>query len=474
MANLHNARKAKTALVSIVGSVPAGGVSSPLEAGRESNIELAALNVSSWVRQAGKNETLVSDTIGAVSVASGFPEQIATLIVPEDSSLSEVEGNTPPLSSAPAEAPDEQLISQAIKALESGNHCAIMLGGRALQEPNLSLVAKLAAKYDVPLLSEVFPSRMQRGRGIPMVERIAYLAEMAEVQLRGLKHLVIIDTKAPVSFFAYPGKASYLVPDGCAVHQLVEPKHDITALLTQVCEQTGAIHCQPQLQPSVQVKLPKGALTGDKACDVIAALMPQNAIISDESQTSGAKLMAKTAGCPPHDLLTLTGGSIGQGFPVAVGAAVACPDRPVITMTGDGSAMYTIQSLATMVREELNVTAIVFNNQSYSILNVELERVGVEGNAGPKAKSQLDLRGPNLDFVAIGKGMGVPSVSVHTCEDFARELESAIKTPGPHFIEVNIPPTISGLKLKLLPAILAGLKHLPRPLAKALKNAIAP
>ncbi|MDA8658894.1 acetolactate synthase large subunit [Luminiphilus sp.] len=482
-ANLHNARKAKTPMINIVGSQARGDIGladiAAADVMRESDIEAVAHNISQWVHTSESAEKLPSEVLTAVSVATGRPTQISTLIVPED--VLRVE-NVEPVQAMPvinatrsAEAViDKTALDEILGALKQGKDCAIMVGGRALCEPHLSLVAKIAKKSGARIISEVFPARVQRGSGRPTVERLAYLAEMAEVQLRGLKHLVIVDTKPPVSFFAYPGKASYLVPDGCSVHSLVAPEDDIASTLTSVSEQLGATNVEPALQGPVKTKLPKGRLTGDKACDVIAAFLPENAIVSDEAQTSGAKLMAKTAGCPKHDLLTLTGGAIGQGLPVAVGAAVACPNRPVIAMTGDGSAMYTIQSLFTMVQEQLDVTTIIFNNFSYAILNVELERVGVEGDAGPKAKSQLDLSGPNLDFVEIGNGMGMSSVRVDTCEDFASELQQALTEPGPHLIEVVIPPTITGLKLKILPALLNGLKYLPTPMARALKNAIAP
>mgnify|MGYP000440721534 CR=1 FL=1 len=484
-ANLHNARKAKTPMINIVVSEAQGDIAAA-DVMRESDIEAVAGNISQWVHTSQSADKLPGDAAHAVSVATGYPTQISTLIVPEDvlsveniEAVQAMAANKATLTSAHAAVIDETTLDETVldeilRALKKGKDCAIMVGGRALCEPHLSLVAKIAKKSGARLISETFPARMQRGSGRPTTERLAYLAEMAEVQLRGLKHLIIVDTKAPVSFFAYPGKTSYLVPDGCTVHSLVTPENDIASTLTRVAEQLGATNVALALQQPVKTQLPKGKLTGDKACDIIAAFMPENAIVSDESQTSGVKLMAKTAGCPKHDLLTLTGGAIGQGLPVAVGAAVACPSRPVIAMTGDGSAMYTIQSLSTMVQEQLDVTTIIFNNFSYAILQVELERVGVEGNAGPKAQSQLDLRGPNLDFVEIGGGMGMSAVRVDTCQDFANELQKALAQPGPHLIEVVVPPTITGLKLKILPSLLSSLKHLPTPLARALKNTIAP
>jgi acetolactate synthase-1/2/3 large subunit len=208
-------------------------------------------------------------------------------------------------------------------------------------------------------------------------------------------------------------------------------------------------------------------------CQAIGAVLPENAIISDEAQTSGVTLAGQTAGAPPHDVLALTGGSIGQGLPVAVGAAIACPDRPVIALEADGSAMYTIQSLWTMAREQLDVTVVVFNNRSYGILNVELARVGAH-RAGPKASAQLDLSGPDLDFVKLGEGLGVPSQRADSPERLTEAIERAIAEPGPHLIEAVIPSVFSPRQLKAMPYALRALELLPRPVAAAVKRRLYP
>ncbi|MCE3285057.1 MAG: acetolactate synthase large subunit, partial [Steroidobacteraceae bacterium] len=322
-------------------------------------------------------------------------------------------------------------------------------------------------------LAEVFPTRIERGAGLPHVERIAYLAELASVQLAGLDNLILVDAKAPVSFFAYPGKQSYLVPEGCSVHELAGPAHDALGSLERLVRIVGAEQSAPTLHASMRPGRPRGKFTADKVCKAIGHLLPDDAIIVDEAQTSGVMLPLMTAGAPRHDVLALTGGAIGQGLPCAVGAAVASPDRPVLALVGDGSAMYTIQALWTMAREQLNVVAVILNNRAYSILNVELQRVGA-ADAGPKAKAQLDLRNPALDFVQMGRSMGVPSVRATTTADFVAALERAFKTPGPHLIEAVVPSSISGLKLKLLPRVLGSLSGLPAPLGRAIKRKLAP
>jgi acetolactate synthase-1/2/3 large subunit len=247
---------------------------------------------------------------------------------------------------------------------------------------------------------------------------------------------VLVDVKSPVSFFAYPGKASDLVPDGCRVHVLAPPAGDVTAALALLGERVGA--GPTPTQPAVRPDPPTGALTADAVCAALGALLPEGAIVSDEGNTSGLSAAAHTAGAPPHDWLCLTGGAIGQGLPVAVGAAVACPDRRVVALEADGSALYTLQSWWTMAREGLDVTTILFNNRSYAVLNMELGRVGAEAG-GPRAKDMLDLSRPDLDFTALATGMGLHASRATTADELVDQLGRALATPGPSVIEAMVP-----------------------------------
>ena len=471
LANLHNARKGKSPIVNIVGDHAT--YHTKYDAQLQSDIETAARNVSAWVRTSQSTEALPHDAVEAIAAAQGPPGQVATLILPADVSWGEgAQPAAPPPPPAPPVAAEETVANIA-KTLRDGKRTAILLGGRALCEPGLVAAAKVAAATGATLFAEVFPTRFERGAGLPHVERIAYLAELASVQLAGLQHLVLVDAKAPVSFFAYPGKKSYLVPDGCEVHELAAPSDDAVGSLDALVEALGAGGAQPPLQQPVRPATPTGPLTADKVCQAIAAAMPENAIVSDEAQTSGVTLASHTAGAPRHDLLTLTGGAIGQGLPVAVGAAIAAPDRPVIALDGEGSAMYTVQALWTMAREELDITVVIFNNRSYAILNIELQRVGAE-SGGPRAKSQLDLEGPNIDFVKVAEGLGVPAVRADTCEAFTAAFDRALNEPGPHLIEALVPSEYTGLRLKLMPRALNTLEKLPRPLARAAKRKFYP
>jgi acetolactate synthase-1/2/3 large subunit len=437
LANLHNARKGKVPIVNIVGDHAT--YHTKYDAQLQSDIETSARNVSSWVRTSQSTEALPRDAVEAIAAAQGPPGQVATLILPADVSWSEGAQPAPPPPAPDPPVASAETVARVAAALR-GRRTAILLGGRALREPGLLAAAKVAAATGTQLYAEVFPTRFERGAGLPPVERIAYLAELASVQLDGLKHLVLVDAKAPVSFFAYPGKKSYLVPDGCEVHELAAPTDDALGSLEALVQELGAGDARPLLQPPSRPARPTGPLTADKVCQAIGAILPEGAIISDEAQTSGVTLASHTAGAPRHDVLALTGGAIGQGLPVAVGAAVACPDRPVLALDGEGSAMYTIQALWTMAREQLDVTVVIFNNRSYAILNIELERV----------------------------------VRADTCEAFNDALDRALAEPGPHLIEAVVPSTYSGLRLRVMPRALNVLGKLPRPLAKAAKRRFYP
>ncbi len=476
LANLHNARKGKVPVLNIVGDHATHHVK--YDAQLQSDIETVARNVSpGFVRTSQSTAALCRDAVDALAAARGLPGQVATLILPADVSWGEGgQPCPPPPASAPQPADDAtvQAIAHLItQARHSGEKTVLLLGGHALREAALLDAARIAAHSGVQLLAECFPTRMERGAGLPFVERLAYLAEMAGVQLAGARHLVLVDSKSPVSFFAYPGKKSDLVPEGCAVHTLAAPEQDAAASLARLAQALGAGSAQPPLQAAQRPDRPRGVLTAPKVCKAVGHLLPERAILIDEAITSGLMLGVMTQGAPRHDLITLTGGAIGQGLPNAVGAAIACPDRPVIALIGDGTAMYTLQALWSMAREQLNVTAIVFNNASYSVLNVELDRVGA-GAGGAKARAQLDLHGPQLNFAQLAQGMGVHAVRAQTAEDFTQALDYALAHSGPHLIEALVPESLSGAKRKVLPWLLKSLPSLPQPVAQALKKKIAP
>ena len=451
LANLHNARRAQTPLLNVIGDHALSH--KRFDAPLESDIDSLARTVSGWVRRTARSADVAADAAEGVAAALGPPGGVATLILPADVSWSGGAEPAPPVPSRPPSVVPGPVIEGAAGALRggrgdgahpagggrgdgahaAGGACVILLGGAALRRPGLEAASRIAAATGARLLCETFPARLERGAGLPGLERLAYLAEFAQSQLAGTTRLILAGARVPVSFFAYPGLPSSLVPDGCQVHTLAAPGEDACGALAALAERV-APGTRPQVQRAERPALPGGKLTAQTAAAVIGALLPEGAIVSDEANTSGLSLPAATAGAPPHDWLTLTGGAIGQGLPVATGAAVACPDRSVLALGSDGSAMYTIQALWTQAREELDVTTVIFSNRRYAILDLELQRVGAVAD-GEMARSLLDLSRPDLDFTALARGMGVPAARAASAGEFAGELRRALAEPGPHLIE---------------------------------------
>jgi acetolactate synthase I/II/III large subunit len=437
LANLHNARRARTPLVNIVGDHAT--YHQQYDAPLQSEIDSVARAVSGWMRTTVRTGDVARDAADAVAAATSPPGRVGTLILPADVSWGEgAEPAKPTPPAARAVVPDD-LVDAIAKVLVSGEPCGLLVGGSATSERGLVAASRVANATGAKLLGETFPARLERGAGRPPLERLGYLAEFMTAQLAGLRHLVLVDAKEPVSFFAYPEKPSYLVPDGCDVYVFAAGADDAVGALEHLADVVGG--ADPTIQPAQRPDRPSGELTGEAVANAVGALLPEGAIVSDEANTAGLWLAAATAGAPPHDSLTLTGGAIGQGLPVATGAAVACPDRKVVCLEADGSAMYTLQALWTQAREGLDVTTVIFNNRSYAILNLELSRVGAE-SPGPKALDMLDLSRPDLDFAALAKGMGVPAASATTADELVTALERGLAEPGPFLVDAVLPPRL--------------------------------
>ncbi|MEE6136742.1 acetolactate synthase large subunit [Mycobacterium sp. 050128] len=437
LANLHNARRAHVPMVVVVGDHAT--YHKKYDAPLESDIDALAGTVSGWVRRTATAADVALDAAEAIA-ASRARSLISTLILPADVSWSD---GAQPAAAPPARpaSADPLLAPEVAEVLRSGEPAVIMVGGDATRGPGLAAAARIAEATGARWLCETFPTRLERGAGVPAVERLAYFAEAAAAQLDGAKHLILAGAKSPVSFFAYPNMPSDLVPAGCEVHVLADylgAADALIALADEIAPGTVA-----PLAAASRPQLPTGALTSASAAEVIGALLPERTIVVDESNTSGLLLAQATAGAPAHDWLTLTGGAIGYGIPTAVGAAVAAPDRPVLCLESDGSAMYTIAGLWTQARENLNVTTVLYDNSAYDILRIELQRVGAGSAPGPKALDLLDLSRPTMDFVKISEGMGVPARRVSTAEEFADALREGFAEPGPHLIDAVV-PSITG------------------------------
>ncbi len=433
LANLHNARRASTPIVNIVGDHAT--YHAQYDAPLASDITGFARPVSSWVHTSTSALTVAADGARAVQAARSAPGGIATLILPADTAWNEAGEAALPLAATPFAEVSGDAIDAAAKVLKNGKRTAILLRGAALRKAGLDTAGRIAAISGARLLCDTFAPRLERGAGIVAVERLPYFAEQIVDFMSAFDQLLLVGSKPPVSFFAYPDKPSWCTPEGCAISVLAHPHEDGVAALEAVATAIGAPREAAGRAVLERPGAPAGGLNQFSIGQIVGALLPENVIVSDEAATSGLGIAFATANAPAHDHLALTGGSIGQGIPVATGAAVACPHRKVLALQGDGGGMYTLQALWTQAREKLDVTNVIFANRSYSILNIELARVGA-GEAGPQALSMLDLHNPELDWCLLARGMGVEASKATTTDEFAAQFADAMKSRGPRLIEV--------------------------------------
>ncbi len=437
LANIHNAKRAGSGMVNIVGehSLSHLKYDPPLN----SDIEGLARPLSHWVRKIESAGAIAWDTANAVRQASAHPGRIATLILPGDASWQDAGAPcpVPPFQSAERKAPSAARIEAIAKILRSGETVMLVLANKATRGRALELAGRIAAGTGCRLGTQFFTARIERGAGRTPLERIPYAVALAADFLKDIRHLVTVETREPVAFFSYPGKPSLLKPESTQVHALVETDEDSELAFEMLAEALGLSSTTPLRQAAIETPAPSGVLTPLSIAHALAASIPENCIVVDESLTTGRETMGYTVGAKPHDLLNNLGGSIGYGTPVATGAALACPDRRVFCMVGDGSAMYTIQSLWTQARENLNVTTIIFANNQYAILKAEYTNMGA-GTPGPQAMAMIDIGRPTIDWVAMAKSMGVPGTSVSTAEGFCAALKRSCSESGPQLIEVKL------------------------------------
>ncbi len=435
LANLHNARRAHTPIVNVVGEHAT--YHRHLDAPLTSDIEGFAAPVSGWLQVSESADEVARDGAAAIAASMAAPGQIATLILPADTAWTETGAPIASLPAVQGPAPANSNMDRLREIFRSGEPVALLLNGSATVGPGLALAGKIARATGAQLVGDTFISRISRGAGQPGVERLPYFAEQAIEFLSRFRHLVLVDTKAPVSFFAYPGVPSELTPEGCACHTLASPGEDAVGALQALADalsisgdDTGALSRQ---QPAA----PTGELTPEKIAQAVAHLLPEGCIVVNEAATGGFAIPAMTAQSAPHDWLDLTGGAIGMGIPAATGAAIACPDRRVLNLQADGSGMYTLQALWTQAREGLDITTIIFANRKYAILQVEFMRVGAH-NPGRRAMDMMELDRPELRWVELAAGMGVPGEQVTSADALTAALARSIATPGPYLIEAVI------------------------------------
>jgi acetolactate synthase-1/2/3 large subunit len=432
LANLHNARKASSGIVNVVGEHATYHVKH--DAPLTSDIEGIARPVSGWVRTSPSSRAVAADGAAAIVAARTAPGQVATLILPADTAWGDADG-VAPIPAVPARAAvDAATIDRCAQALRSGEPAMLMLTGLAVRERGLALAGRIATATGARVIAQGSNARIQRGAGRVPIERLPYPVDQALAVLKDVRHLILVGAKAPVAFFAYPDKPSVLTPEGCQIHRLATIAEDSIGALEALAEAVGTKKSGAVVQQPSRPALPTGALSPETLAAALGALLPEGAIVSDESVTTGRGFFKATAGAPPHDWMNNMGGSIGLGLPLATGAAVACPDRKVVCLEGDGSGMYTVQSLWTQAREGLDVTTVVFANRTYAILRHELTGVRA-GTPGPKAADMLDIGRPDLDWVSMARGMGVPAGRAATAEEFAKQFAAGLAAPGPYLIE---------------------------------------
>jgi len=436
-ANLHNARKAGTPLLNIVGNHPHYhiGYDAPLT----SDIDTLARNFSAWIKSCSTAATLAQDGVEAVTATlranPGSLGQIATLIMGADAAWGPSPG--PAL---PAPVPRRAMIdpehAEAIaRLLARGENAVLLLDHAALSPAALTAASRISGKSGCRLITGVFPARIDGGPGAVRVERMPYFPEQILATLEGARHVILVGAQAPATFFAYESTSGRPIPENCEIHVLARIEEDAVDALTQVAEALQAPTALVRHFERADLPVPSGALTTRSIAQAVALTLPQDAIVTTDSG-GGNAAYPLCQGAAPHSWLSLAGGSIGQGGPAATGAALACPERRVLALLGDGGAAYTIQCLWTQARESLNVTTVIYANRSYNILNVEYARLGVT-EMGQVAASLFDIGNPVIDWVALAKGFGVPAAVARTAEELLTLLERSYQEPGPFLIQAQ-------------------------------------
>jgi len=438
IANLHNARRAKSPVLNVIGEHATWhrDADPPLAM----DIESLARTVSGWWRTSKSAPGIPADIADGVTATR--LGQVATLIVPHDFQLAECHGYKVKELGSPFDPLEPNSIEAVASRLRTSRKVALMLGGRALRKPGLNAAARIRKRIGCDLLAPTLPGYMERGPELPIAERIPYFPERAADLVSRYEVFLFAGTPEPVTFFGYPGVRSRILADEQERIVLCTERQNVVEALDYLADALGA-PSHPTTDDHLLTKpkrpeIPGGELTAEKVCLTLAALQPENAIVVDEAVTTGLPYSLLPTALPAHAVMNVSGGSIGQGMPCATGAAIACPDRPVINLQADGSALYTVQALWTQAREGLNVTTLICSNRSYRILQMELSRSGTEPN-GPNTRALTELTNPPIDWVRIAQGFGVPGITVSKAEDLARELGKALIEPGPHLIEMLLP-----------------------------------
>ena len=439
IANLHNARRARTPIVNIIGDHTSWHL--PFDAPLSSDIEALAGAVSGWVHRIGETGAVAGAATEAVRQSLANGGQGATIIFPADFQADAVadsgERGQARAPAAPAETEADFDPAQIAQRLRSVRRVVFLLGGGG-EDSGLGVraqraVARICEVLGASAYAETFPSRAERGQGLPAFDRLPYFPEPARAVLDESDLVVLAGALPPVTYFGYAGHPSELV-EAARLLVVGEPGRPVAQRLEQIAEQLGA----PEAQAIVRElpAQPEGELTPARIGAVLARELPEHAIVSVEGGTCGYPFYAASAAARPHTALTNTGGAIGQGLPVAVGAAIACPGRRVVGLLSDGSTQYTIQALWTMAHEQLDVVVLIAANHQYAILRNELRRNGA--TLGARAAEMTALDRPKIDWVGLAQSYGVPASRAATAGELRDQLRRAFAARGPALIEMAL------------------------------------
>lgn len=433
LANLHNARRARSPVVNVVGDHASWHL--PFDAPLTSDI--AALARTVGAHQPVRDRAAVTDATCEAIDGAVADRRVSTLVVPadflEEAAPEDIPGKPPPRAVRPG-ADADRIEETARRLRDAGPRGVLLLGGTALTRRGQHSAGKIAAATGAALYSETFPARAERGGGLPAIGRLPYFPDAAIAALRDAAAVILAGAAEPVAYFGYPGTPSRLAAGG-SVHQLASTDEDAEQALVALADTLGAPAAPSRPVPAAVPGGPADALTGETAGSAVASWLPESAIVSVEGGTCGYPFFAASAGAVPHTVLTNTGGAIGQGLPAALGAAIAAPDRPVVALQSDGSGLYTAQSLWTMARESVNVTVLIAANHTYNVLRTELARAG---NASPGAQADrlTSLDDPPIDWESLARGYGVAAATVTTLGELHQAFTDSLKADGPHLIQL--------------------------------------
>jgi len=455
LANMHNGRRAGAPMVVFAGGVAANHEVNNPEHQMLLRPQQIAAAATDWQREALTSDLLADCAAEALQVANTGYGKVAMVFGPAQTFWEEatiLEDQTrPPI---PPRRVSASTIKEIAESIQSGKKTCLLLGGHALREEALEVAGRISAATGAELWQDYIVARLQRGAGRVPVKRIPYVVEAGVEALKDFEQIVLVGNQIPIPTFSYKGKPLTKVPEGCAIKTLGTTECDLLQALTDLADAVNAPAKAPVHQDRAKGVAPTGVLNEAAICQSIVAAMPDNVIVVDEGNMESFNFPELTAGAAPHDFMQApTGGAIGAGASVAIGASVAAPDRKVVCLEGDFSLNLNIMSLWTMAKQNSNICLVIMNNGGSQALRMELARVR-PGDETDKALDMLLIRDPEIDYVKIAEGNGLSATRATTAEEFHQQFVAAMKKKGPHVIDAQVesaaPATIKMIRDNLV------------------------